>query len=535
MSTMPLSILLVEDDHGDALLVKRALAQCSTRCQIEHATSLEEACILLEATPPDVVLLDLTLADSHILDGVKRLRDAYPRIPLVVLTNLEDDQVALQAIELGAQDYVVKSRVEPDGLERAMKYAVQRNHVIQENQRLVTELENVAKRDPLTGMLNRYHFEQELAKEWSRYQRQDRVMSCVLMNVDFFKRINELHGHRTGDEVLHCLAMLLREACRLSDTLARYGGEEFCAILPETDEAGAARWADRLRSVIAEQPLMINGHSIPLTLSFGIASCTPEMERPDELVDQADQALLLAKQTGRNQVIQYSSMAGAAPDQQADRIDRFDNVLVTDLMSPVVAPLMETQSLLTAVRFMLMLRLESLPVVNSEGVLCGLITEEDLISRAMTRDSWTGTIGSAMSQRPVCFEATTPARLVCEFLGRIALRRVVIVRDQCPIGVVSRNGILRWLRNQFIADAPGASASVLGSSGESVELNSLVNEIATEVADLQSRVMDNPQHVGPLLITKASRLQEMIDELLGLTPAGHGDDVTTGTMGHLLS
>lgn len=531
---MPLTVLLVEDDQGDALLVKRSLAQCGTRCQIEHVTSLQQACEKLEDSSADIVLLDLTLADSRILEGVTKLRTAFPRIPIVVLTNLEDDKIALEAIERGAQDYVVKSSVESDGLERAMQYAVQRNHVLLENQRLVRELENVARRDPLTGLLNRYHFSQELAREWNRFQRNDRVMSCVLMDVDFFKRINDLHGHRTGDEVLHYLSMLLREACRLSDSVARYGGEEFCAILPETDEQGAARWADRLRAVIAESPLLVAGESISLTLSFGVASSTPEMKDPDELVDQADQALMFAKQTGRNQVVRYSSMVGEELNDQADRVDRFDGVLVTDVMSPIVAPLIETQSLLTAVRFMLMLRLESIPVVDDEGHLCGLVTEEDLITRAMTRETWTGTIGAAMSQRPVCFEADTPARVVCEFLGRIALRRVVIVRDKRPVGVVSRTGILRWLRNQFIAEAPGTSGSVMGSSGESVELTALVGELVSEVADLQTRVHDNPQQIGPLLITKASRMQEMLDDLLGLTPAGHGDDITTGSIGHLL-
>lgn len=334
-------VLLVEDDQADALLARRSLSQCQTRFEIEHVSSLNEACERLEENRWDAVLLDLTLEDSHILEGVKRLRGSYPQLPVVVLTNLDDPEIALEAIECGVQDYLVKGTSAPTALERSIHYAVQRQQVSFENQRLMGELERISRRDPLTGLLNRYHFSQELAREWSRFQRSDRVMSCVVFDIDFFKRVNDLQGHGTGDEVLKALAHRLRGLCREQDVLARYGGEEFVVILPDTDEEEAVEWAENVTESIAAEPIEFSTGTIPLTISGGVASSRQEMEGSDELVDQADQALLVAKQTGRNQVVRFSHLMNLLENGREDRVDRFQGILVRDLMSPIVAPLLE--------------------------------------------------------------------------------------------------------------------------------------------------------------------------------------------------
>ena len=109
----------------------------------------------------------------------------------------------------------------------------------------------LADSDPLTGMLNRRSFRDEFKREWARALRYGRALACIMLDIDFFKRINDAHGHAGGDAVLKRLAEVLIRECRPSDRVCRYGGEEFCILAPETDEDGAAALAERLREALA--------------------------------------------------------------------------------------------------------------------------------------------------------------------------------------------------------------------------------------------------------------------------------------------
>jgi diguanylate cyclase (GGDEF)-like protein len=124
-----------------------------------------------------------------------------------------------------------------------------------------------------------------------------------MADIDHFKRVNDQHGHRVGDEALRWVASSLQGELRSMDFLCRYGGEEFCAILPETNEPGATRAAERLRCALERQPFQSEGVSLPITISIGGASWTPhEREEVPDLLARADRALLEAKRAGRNQV-----------------------------------------------------------------------------------------------------------------------------------------------------------------------------------------------------------------------------------------
>ncbi len=171
--------------------------------------------------------------------------------------------------------------------------------------------------DPLTGVLNRRSLHDRLDREWNRAQRSGQPLSCIMLDIDHFKLINDTYGHVIGDTVLKRVATVLTQQCRPADILARYGGEEFCVIAPEASELGAVQLADRLRKALAESPVEVTAGVVIVTASFGVAQCQGERDQFDSLIDRADQALILAKREGRNRVVSASRDEVAAVTKRA--------------------------------------------------------------------------------------------------------------------------------------------------------------------------------------------------------------------------
>jgi len=171
------------------------------------------------------------------------------------------------------------------------------------NALLYREVKTRADHDGLTRIHNRQSFDERLVDELARHQRYGHDLSLLMMDLDHFKRINDTHGHQAGDLVLKEVGGLLNETLRSTDFAARYGGEEFAVILPHTDEEQAWNLADRLREKIARKRFTSNGVAFQATASIGVASLAPgSLSRKVDLVRQADQALYLAKASGRNMV-----------------------------------------------------------------------------------------------------------------------------------------------------------------------------------------------------------------------------------------
>ena len=159
----------------------------------------------------------------------------------------------------------------------------------------------MATTDGLTNLLNRKRLDALLEEEIKRAQRYRRALSLLMLDIDHFKRINDVYGHSTGDSVLIRLAASMSERLRPGDKLGRYGGEEFCAIFPETPLSHASQIAESLRSMVAQQPLLIDNQALTVSVSIGAAQWNPEMQGSD-LCHAADQMLYRAKNLGRNRV-----------------------------------------------------------------------------------------------------------------------------------------------------------------------------------------------------------------------------------------
>ena len=156
--------------------------------------------------------------------------------------------------------------------------------------------------DPLTGLYNRRHFDSCFEREFMRAKRYGNALSIAVIDVDFFKNINDTHGHSFGDFVLKEIAYLAANTVRTTDLIFRYGGEEFVIIFTETDRDNAIVPLDRLRQIIEEHNFRFNNTEIRVTISIGISSDI-QAQTPQEMFDNADKALYKAKETGRNQII----------------------------------------------------------------------------------------------------------------------------------------------------------------------------------------------------------------------------------------
>ncbi|MEM7203379.1 MAG: diguanylate cyclase [Planctomycetota bacterium] len=264
--------------------------------------STRRAATLVAARQPDLVLLDL--ADGAPALGLcGRLAMEPPPAPLVIFVATGADRPArILGLEAGAADCIAGA-LDPDEV-------LARAHVALRLKARLDALAAVAGTDPLTGLANRNQLDQRLDALVAAAARHDRRLGCLLLDVDRFKAINDLHGHGAGDAVLCGVAGRLRRTCRASDQMIRYGGEEFLVVAPETGLAAARTLAERVRKVIGSRafaaPSLVGRARLAVTASVGVAEWRPGMTGAD-LVRRADAALVRAKRSGRDRVVVAAS------------------------------------------------------------------------------------------------------------------------------------------------------------------------------------------------------------------------------------
>ncbi len=190
-----------------------------------------------------------------------------------------------------------------------------------ENTRLHASTVKLAATDALTGLLNRRALEDRLKIEQQRAQRYGKAFSLMLLDIDHFKKVNDTYGHVAGDAVLKTLAAVLAQQTRDIDSVARYGGEEFVIVLPETDGSGAKIVAERIRKAVSSTPFALpDGREIDVTVSIGIACFPHSAGNIEAMLERADQALYLAKNTGRNRISLYQELLQAELERDPGRI-----------------------------------------------------------------------------------------------------------------------------------------------------------------------------------------------------------------------
>ncbi|MGC4097485.1 MAG: GGDEF domain-containing response regulator [Nitrospira sp.] len=287
-----IKILLVEDNDVDARLTQDTLAEWSMEeFHISHVTRLSDAVTHLARTRFDAILLDLSLPDGYGLSTVRQIQAANPTVAIIVLSGLDDQTLALQAVQNGAQDYLVKGQGPSELLARSIRYAIERK-------RAEERLTYLAQYDQLTGLVNRTLFRDRLIQAMARSKRVQQLLGLMLLDLDHFKPVNDTMGHNAGDQLLKTVAERLQECVREVDTVARMGGDEFTIILEGlTCEEDITPVAQRITKFLAE-PFRIGEHTAMIGVSIGITIYPTDDHEVDELLKHADTAMYRAKQQG---------------------------------------------------------------------------------------------------------------------------------------------------------------------------------------------------------------------------------------------
>lgn len=289
-----LTILLIEDNETDALLTQDLLAEWSPdQFAVKRVTCLNEALDQIARGRYDAVLLDLSLPDGYGMALLEQIQSANPRIPVIVLSGLNDQSVALQAVHAGAQDYLVKGRCHGDLLTRSIRYAIERK-------RAEERLTYLAQYDQLTGLVNRTLFRDRLLHAMARSKRHQQAIGLMLLDLDRFKIVNDTWGHEVGDQVLRGAADRIKACVREVDTVARMGGDEFTIIIEGLfHEEDLVHIAERIISSMIEPFCLPSGQAI-IGVSIGITVYPNDDHDIDDLLRHADAAMYRAKQRGGN-------------------------------------------------------------------------------------------------------------------------------------------------------------------------------------------------------------------------------------------
>jgi diguanylate cyclase (GGDEF)-like protein len=290
-----IQVLLIEDNPADTLLLREAVRDDGLSFfEFTVAENLNSGLEFLRQYEFDVILLDLGLPDSQGLKSFESVNGAFPEKPVVVLSGSTDQTLALEAVQSGAQDYLVKGPTGWEIASRSMRYAIERK-------RMEERLHHMATHDPLTGLPNRTLFHDrlthaiELSRRLSSGKNEKWELAVMLLDLDNFKTANDTYGHLQGDILLQVVTEKLRNCVRESDTVARMGGDEFTLIFENVSGADDAEGLARKVLAAFDQPFQFGGHELKVTASLGVSLFPRDGQDAEALLTHADIALYRAK------------------------------------------------------------------------------------------------------------------------------------------------------------------------------------------------------------------------------------------------
>jgi diguanylate cyclase (GGDEF)-like protein len=541
------NVLIVDDDKAMLRLLRKWLE--SDGFVVREAYDGRHAVELIEAECPQILLTDWEMPRMNGMELCHWVRgQSLPNyIYTVFLTIRGGSDDIVRGLEAGADDFLKKPVDKCELLARLRAGS----RVLDLERRLSL----LAKCDPLTGLATQRTFYEQMEREWSRAKRVHSPLSCVMADVDFFKRVNDTYGHAAGDEVIRHVARTLLEGCRRTDLVSRYGGEEFCVMLPDTDEQGALIWASRMRAMISATKVRIDGREIGVTASLGVAERLDDTLNPADLVDLADQALLVAKRSGRDRAVCFRSITETRqPQSTASPGSMFGGVRAGDVMTTIVAGLQQHDSAGRAAEYFLRFRINSAPVVDEEGKLVGILAEKDVMAIMLWPRWWDTKISDIMKRNVVCYDEDASVQAIYEFLCRVAIRGVIIVKGGRPTGVISRGSVLRWFTNTMLMESPQGGGERLPASEDAIcnarqSLGATTRAVRNEAERLERRLGEADVDATPAVVGTVSRMQELLNDLLsysrylnapasceGFAPASSqavGDDTQRGLGGLL--
>lgn len=301
---MGFRLLIVDDSDAIRSEIKMVLGAPPSEIVFAEAANGMEALKEITSTAIDLVLCDvqMPLMDGFQFLRLMRARPEHASTPIIMLTGRDDPAEKVFGLENGATDYVTKPFM-PGELAARVKVQLKLKTLQDDLRSMSDRFRDLSNTDFLTDLFNRRYFMDVAGIEFKRCQRYKLVMSLVMIDLDYFKQVNDTLGHQAGDQVLVGLARLMRQMFRTTDVIARYGGEEFVLLLPQTSIEEAKIAAEKLRSELRKTAL----GAVPagdLTCSIGASQYpSQKVDGIESLIERADQALYRAKTSGRDRIV----------------------------------------------------------------------------------------------------------------------------------------------------------------------------------------------------------------------------------------
>jgi len=296
--------ILIVDDRASSY--ERLLTTLQTDHMVEVETNPTEALFRAAEGNYDTLIVSLGIEN---FDGLRlcsqvRSLERTRNVPILAISEPENTARLARGLEIGVNDYLIRPIDKNEMLARVRTQIKKKRYTerLRDNVQLSIEM---AITDALTGLFNRRYMETHLAALVEQAATRNKPISLLILDIDYFKSINDGHGHDAGDDVLREFALRIRKSIRNIDLACRYGGEEFVIVMPETDIGVATMVAERLRRRIASEPFAIqNGaRNLDVTISIGIAALAADGDNAAAMLKRADQALYRAKRDGRNRVV----------------------------------------------------------------------------------------------------------------------------------------------------------------------------------------------------------------------------------------
>jgi two-component system, cell cycle response regulator len=286
-------LLLVEDSPGDARLFAETIKEARAfQFEVIHRETIDTALTFLAQATPDMIVLDLGLPDGGGVDAIHKVQRAATNVPLVVLTGLDDEAAAVQALHAGAQDYLIKGQMSTSLLVRALRYAFERHE-------MQMALRKESSVDELTSLANRRGFLMLAEQHAMLARRTGQCFVVAFIDMDGLKPINDTLGHQAGDAAIVEIADVLRACFRTSDILGRLGGDEFALLMPATSDNSEDAIRCRLQQELQKRNAQPS-RRYSLGVSIGIVTFDPQQPLSvEEMLAQADALMYEEKQQRR--------------------------------------------------------------------------------------------------------------------------------------------------------------------------------------------------------------------------------------------
>jgi two-component system cell cycle response regulator len=296
--------VLIVDDRPSSY--ERIAAMLGTEHTVEVEPDPAQAVFHAADGNYDLLIVSLGLENYDALRLCSQVRslDRTRNLPILAVTEPDNNARMMRGLEIGVNDFLIRPIDKNELLARARSQVRKRRYTerLRDNVQMSIEM---AITDALTGLFNRRYMESHLGTLIEQAASRGKPLATLVLDIDFFKSVNDTHGHDAGDDVLRDFALRIKRSIRGIDLACRYGGEEFVIVMPETDMTVAAMVAERLRRRIASEPFAIaqGTKTLPVTISIGLATLRGKDDTAASLLKRADQALYRAKRDGRNRVV----------------------------------------------------------------------------------------------------------------------------------------------------------------------------------------------------------------------------------------